>query len=83
MRDQPQTEATTAGAQVLMVGIAPITQMDRFAQQSAAPLAPNCQQKPCDIGLFDLATRDQIDLIDFLKTSPHNPANQRQLQIKE
>ncbi|MCP4079878.1 MAG: hypothetical protein GY743_06490 [Planctomycetaceae bacterium] len=27
---------------------------------------PNAQQKPCDIGLFDEVSRNQIDLLDYL-----------------
>ena len=64
------TETTPEGEQVLMPGVVPITSRDRLLARIAAPMTPkrnpDAVQMPCDIGLFDQAAREQIDLIDFL-----------------
>lgn len=57
-----EAEATPIGIQSLVPGVAPITQGDRLAWRAAQPLAPRKPQRPCDLGLFDLAARDQLDL---------------------
>ncbi|WP_299410351.1 hypothetical protein [uncultured Roseobacter sp.] len=68
-----QTEHTEAGEQVLVAGIRPVTLTDRLALRVAAPIAPkrnpNAQQKPCDLGLFDRAALDQLDLIDAIRAA--------------
>ncbi len=64
---KPETEETDAGSQTLMRGVAPITLRNRLAVLAAAPLAPRAAQKSCDMGLFDLEFRCQIDLIDELR----------------
>ena len=57
-----EAEATPIGIQSLVPGVAPITQADRLACRAAQPLAPSKPQRPCDLGLFDMAARDQLDL---------------------
>ena len=62
----PQTELTAEGEQTLVPGVRPVTLKDRLAVLAAAPIAPKrnarALQKPCDIGLFDEAARNQLDL---------------------
>lgn len=65
--EKPETEETSAGSQTLMCGVAPITLRDRLAVLAAAPMAPRAAQKRCDVGLFDLESRRQIDLVDELR----------------
>ena len=66
-------EATPEGEQSLVPGVRPVTLGDRLALRAAAPIAPrrnpNAVQKPCDLGLFDEAARDQIDMLDFLRAA--------------
>jgi len=64
MTDAPPfaVEPTAIGPQSLIPGVAPISLGDRLAQRAAAPLEPKRQQKPCDLGLFDLHARTQLDL---------------------
>lgn len=64
---KPETEETEAGTQTLMRGVAPITLRDRLSVLAAAPLAPRAAQRNCDMGLFDLESRRQIDLVDELR----------------
>jgi hypothetical protein len=65
--EKPETEETNAGSQTLMRGVAPITLRDRLSVLAAAPMAPRATQKNCDVGLFDLESRRQIDLVDELR----------------
>ena len=69
-----QTELTAEGEQTLVPGVRPVTLKDRLAVLAAAPIAPkrnvHAPQKPCDIGLFDEAARNQLDLIDFIRAAP-------------
>ena len=65
----PQHEDTPEGVQALVPGVAPITLRERLAVMARSPMAPKrgpILQKPCDIGLFDEAARNQLDLIDAL-----------------
>lgn len=57
-----QTEPSAAGEQALVPGVAPISFADRLRRGADAPLVASRPQRPCDIGLFDLAARDQLDL---------------------
>ena len=59
---RPATELTEQGEQMLVAGVAPITTRDRLALRLAAPLSPRAPQKPCDLGLFDEAARNQLSL---------------------
>ena len=56
------SELTPIGEQRLVPGVAPITMRDRLEARMAAPLLPTRPQKPLDLGLFDMAARDQLDL---------------------
>jgi hypothetical protein len=55
-------EATPEGEQSLVPGVAPITLADRLAWRAAQPLAPSRPQRACDLGLFDLNARAQLEL---------------------
>lgn len=71
--EKPDTEETNAGSQTLMRGVAPFDGFavsplrDRLCVLAAAPLVPRAAQKSCDMGLFDLESRRQIDLVDELR----------------
>lgn len=62
------TETTPEGEQIVAPGVTPITLKDRLAVRAAQPIAPkrnpHAAQKPCDLGLFDMNARRQIDWID-------------------
>lgn len=58
----PQTETTPEGEQTLIPGVRPITTRDRLTLLMDAPMRPRAAQKPLDIGLFDEAARNQLDL---------------------
>jgi len=64
-------EDTEAGLQSLIAGVAPIGQADRLRLRAAAPLEATKPQRPCDLGLFDLNARNQLDL--FAKLPPGRP----------
>lgn len=57
-----QSESTRDGEQTLIPGVRPITMRDRIEARMAAPLIPRKPQKPLDIGLFDMAARNQLSL---------------------
>lgn len=70
----PQSEDTPEGRQALVPGVAPVTLRERLDVMARKPMTPKrgpILQKPCDIGLFDEAARNQLDLIDRLR-SPEN-----------
>lgn len=56
------TEPTPEGEQMLIPGVRPITTRDRLTLLMDAPMRPRAAQKPLDIGLFDEAARNQLDL---------------------
>lgn len=68
-----ETETTPEGEQTLVPGVRPATLEDRLEARMAGPMAPkrnpNARQKPLDIGLFDRAARNQLDLLDFLRAA--------------
>lgn len=64
---KPPTEITPEGEQIVTPGVTPVTLRDRLALRMAAPLEPKRPQKPCDIGLFDLDARNQIDWIEEIR----------------
>jgi len=69
-----QTETTPEGRQALVPGVAPVSLRERLDVMARQPLRGKRgtpPQKPCDIGLFDEAARNQLDLIDALR-SPEN-----------
>ena len=55
-------EATPEGEQSLVPGVAPITLADRLAWRAAQPLGPSRPQRACDLGLFDIGARAQLEL---------------------
>ncbi len=67
-----QSELTEAGEQTLVSGVSPVTLRDQLTVMANRPLQPkrnpNAQQKPCDVGLFNEVSRNQIDLLDYLVT---------------
>ena len=56
------SEPTPIGEQRLVPGVKPITMRDRLQARMVAPLLPTRPQKPLDLGLFDMAARNQLDL---------------------
>ena len=70
MTDAPElpTETTPEGEQTVAPGVKPITLRDRLEWRARQPMVPkrnpNALQKPCDLGLFDVEGRRQIDWID-------------------
>ena len=56
------SEPTPVGEQRLVPGVVPITMRDRLQARMTAPLLPTRPQKPLDLGLFDIAARNQLDL---------------------
>ncbi len=74
------TEKTAMGEQILTEDVRPVTLRDRLQLRIAQPIRPkrnpNIEQKPCDVGLFDSAARDQLDLVDFIRAAQRTPANQ-------
>ena len=75
MTDTPTlpTETTPEGEQTIAPGVKPITLKDRLAVRAAQPIAPkrnpHAAQKPCDLGLFDEAASNQLDMLDFLRAA--------------
>lgn len=73
MTDNPdlRTETTLEGEQTVAPGVKPITLRDRLEWCARQPMAPkrnpNTEQKPCDLGLFDVEGRRQIDWIDEMR----------------
>jgi hypothetical protein len=63
MTRQPiQAEQTEQGEQILMCGVAPVTQRQRLEWTMQQPLGPRRLQKPCNDGLFDLNSRNQLEM---------------------
>jgi hypothetical protein len=56
------SEQTPIGEQILVHGVAPITPAQRLALRADAPLLPKKPQRPPDLGLFDTAARNQIEM---------------------
>lgn len=57
-----QSEPTPIGEQTLVPGVRPVAMRERLEARMAAPLMSFKFQRPMDLGLFDLAARDQLDL---------------------
>ena len=57
-----EAEVTLIGVQTLVAGVAPITPAQRLAIRADAPLLPKKPQRPIDLGLFDTAARNQIEM---------------------
>lgn len=73
MTNRPElpTETTPEGEQIVAPGVKPITLKDRLDWRMRQPIAPkrnpDAAQKPCDLGLFDVEGRRQIDWIDEMR----------------
>ena len=73
MTNRPElpTETTPEGEQIVAPGVKPITLKDRLDWRMRQPMAPkrnpDAAQKPCDLGLFDVEGRRQIDWIDEMR----------------
>ena len=71
------SEPTPIGEQRLVPGVVPITTRDRLQARMAAPLLPTRPQKPLDLGLFDMAARNQLDLFGISgRTARADPERQ-------
>ncbi len=57
-----EVETTAICIQTLVAGVAPITPAQRLALRADAPLLPKKPQRPIDLGLFDTAARNQIEM---------------------
>ncbi len=57
-----ETEPTPIGEQTLIPGVRPVSIYERLMVLAAQPLRPKRPQRPCDLGLFDEAARNQLDL---------------------
>jgi hypothetical protein len=57
-----EVETTPIGIQTLVAGVAPITPAQRLALRADAPLLPKKPQRSLDLGLFDTAARNQIEM---------------------
>ena len=75
-------EATPEGEQSLVPGVAPITLADRLAWRAAQPLAPSRPQRACDLGLFDLNARAQLELF-AVRARPTDAKDSDELPLPE
>ncbi|MFN0195060.1 MAG: hypothetical protein ACKVP5_24295 [Aestuariivirga sp.] len=57
-----ETEPTLIGEQTLIPGVRPVSIYERLMVLAAQPMRPERPQRPCDLGLFDEAARNQLDL---------------------
>jgi hypothetical protein len=64
------TEPTAIGPQALVPGVAPIDARARLQMRADAPLEPKRPQRACDLGLFDEAARNQLDLFLHTEVQP-------------
>ena len=60
------SEPIESGEQTLVPGVRPVTTRDRLEWKMIQPKAGTRQQKPCDLGMFDVNARAQLDLIDLI-----------------
>ena len=63
------SEPIESGEQTLVPGVRPVTTRDRLEWSMAQPNAGTRAQKPCDLGLFDVNARNQLDLIDLIQAT--------------
>ena len=76
MSRRPKSEMTEVGEQTLIDGVRPVTLGEKLTAMTTHPMRhgrtlgrnPFCNQKPCDLGLFDEVGRAQMDLMDFIAT---------------
>jgi hypothetical protein len=75
-------ERTAAGDQMLMPGIAPITDADRLAARAAAPLDGGARASDTEIGgLFDPNAAARTDLFDAPPAAPTRPGTAAQDEV--
>ena len=57
-------EQTAIGEQYLIGDVKPVSVRERLEWIASLPIGPKrpCQQKPCNIGLFDEDARNQMEL---------------------
>jgi hypothetical protein len=77
------TEPTPEGEQALVPGVTPITLAERLAWRAAQPLAPVKAQRPCDLGLFDVNGRAQLELFAARPSRPGMPPDPDELPPPE
>ena len=63
-----ETEPTTLGEQTLVPGVRRVSIYERLMVLATQPLLSKKPQRSCDLGLFDEAARNQLDLF-----SPNSP----------
>jgi hypothetical protein len=68
--DPFESEPTPIGEQMLVPGVRPVSLRARLQALAAAPLMSMRLQKPCDLGLFDEAARNQLDLFSAPSPKP-------------
>lgn len=59
---QLDAEVTPIGVQTLVSGVVPITPAQRLAMRANAPMEPKKVQRAANHGLFDLGSRNQIEM---------------------
>ena len=64
-----ESERIESGEQTLVPGVRPVTTRDRLEWKMTQPNPGTRAQKPCDLGLFDLNARNQLDLIDLIQAT--------------
>jgi hypothetical protein len=70
MRGEYETEVSEAGIQALVPGVAPLSLRDRLNRLADAPLIPRKLQRPPDFGLFDINSRNQLELFNQKEQTP-------------
>ena len=65
------SEPIESGEQTLVPGVRPVTTRDRLEWKMTQPKAGSRTQKACDLGLFDVNARAQLDLIDLIQATQH------------
>ena len=71
-----QSEPTPIGEQTLVPGVRPIATRERLEARMAAPLIATKPQKPLDLGLFDEAARNQLELFGVSGATSRDTATQ-------
>lgn len=67
------TEQTPEGEQILTPVTRPVSDRDRLAAQADRPLQGERAQRPADEGLFDVAGRGQLDLVEQARKAERAP----------
>ena len=60
--DAPLSEQTPDGEHYLIPGVEPVSERQRLEAKMRHAIQPRARQKPLDIGLFDEAARNQMEL---------------------